>query len=200
MVLPLMLLSIHMPETLAQACDVDGVQVEFLRLRNDSLELKEVKAKEIVGRNIKDSALSLGRPAGFYANYEAGLVRVSGITSDDYPDLGLGLARIDRREPNVWEVNFPRGMYEFEKKNDLEIEMFITVEGGQASHIDKGPASTVALEVEPGKVHELWWGGTNSLRRLRGNLNFTFSNLTDLGAAGIHRAQLNVCVNVRGNS
>ncbi|MBT8147519.1 MAG: hypothetical protein KJN90_11750 [Gammaproteobacteria bacterium] len=199
MVVPLTLLSVHVPETLAQACDTDGVPIEFRRLRNDSLELKDVKTKEIVGRNIKDSALSLGRPTSIYTSYEAGLVRVAGISIDDYPDIGLNLTRIDRQEPNVWEVNFPRGLYEFRKKNDLEVEMFIRVEGGQAAHIDQGPVSTVALEVEPGKMHETWWGGTNSLRRLRGNLNFTFSNVTNLGVAGIHRARLNVCVNVRGN-
>jgi len=44
-----------------------------------------------------------------------------------------------------------------------------------------------------------WWGGSNSLRRLRGTVRFRYSDLHGLAQAGTHRAKVNVCIEVRGH-
>ena len=90
--------------------------------------------------------------------------------------------------------------YVFDNRNDLDVEIIINVTGDEANHISGGSSSRVSLVVEEGNVSDSWYGRSNSLKRLRGRLDFRFTDIELLALAGIHRATLGVCVNIRGKS
>lgn len=186
-------------ESWAQACDIDGVPVEFSRLRGGALVLQDVKAKEIVGKNRPDQSVNLAPAPQLTTNRVNGVLHVQGLDENDYPDGGFAAVGFDRKLANIWEANFPRGLYEFRRKSDLRVVLVISVPGGEAVHVTEGGTSTVALDVSEGMIHEGWWGGSSSLKRLQGNLEFTFSDMQKLARAGVHRANVNVCVNIRGH-
>ena len=186
-------------ESWAQACDIDGVPVEFSRLNGGALILQDVKTKEIAGKNRPDQSVGLSATPELTTNRVNGVLHVQGLDESDYPDGGFAAVGFDRKLANIWEANFPRGLYEFRRKSDLRVELIISVPGGEAVHVTEGGASTVTLDVSEGMIHEVWWGGSTSLRALRGNLEFSFSDMQKLARAGVHRANVNVCVNIRGH-
>jgi hypothetical protein len=197
--LPLALFCYLSGETVAQGvCDADGVEVVFKQQRGGAMELKDVKPKELLGKNFRDAEISLGQAGTHMASYVGGVMQVSSLDPNDFPDHGLSVGGFDRFERNIWEVEFPRGMYEFRNKKELMVEVIATVTGGRAVHVS-GSGSTVSLAVDEGRIQETWWGGSNSLRRLQGDLYFYYADLLDLGMDGVHRATLDLCVNIRGH-
>ncbi len=183
----------------AQSCDSDGVSVEFSRTRGGALSLQDVRTKELTGNNWQDQSVRLASAPELTARVSNAVLIARGLDESDYPlDEFVGV-RFDRKLPNIWEVNFPRNLYEFQNKSDLRVEVILTVSAGKAVHVTEGGTSSVALDVQEGMIHEIWWGGSNSLKTVRGNLEFTFSDIQKLARAGIHRADLNVCVNIRGH-
>lgn len=161
--------------------------------------LQDVRTKELAGNNQSEQSRSLGTGPALTAVNRNGVLVAEGLDESDFPLDGLGLVRFDRKLPNIWEANFPRGLYEFRDKDDLRVEVILTVSSGEAVHVIEGSVSSVTLDVQEGMLHDVWWGGSNSLKTLRGNLEFTFSDIQKLARAGVHRADLNVCVNIRGH-
>lgn len=182
------------------ACGSDGLEVKFLQETAGSVEIvKSLSPEDIVGgnwRGVQKPALKSDRR--HRANYRNGKLKVDSLDSLSAANYGFKFSGFNHLKRNAWEVEFPRGMYEFDRKEDLVIEVIVAVSKGQASHItDSG--SSVSLVVEEGSVYESWWSGTNSLRMLRGDLMFSYSDFVALMADGVHRASLELCVNVRGN-
>ena len=180
------------------ACDNDNVEVEFTRLKGGVLTLNDVKTREITGANNADASIAVRNPGSLSSNYGGGVIYVDGLDAGNFPGSNILQSTIDRRANHIWEADFPKGLYEFRNKRDLRIEVFITVTDGQASHITAGHASAVTLDVDEEKVHEIWWNGSDSLRKVWGGLTFSYSDLRQLTMAGIHRANIDVCVNIRG--
>jgi len=180
-------------------CDADGVAVEFVSARGGAISLRQAKTKELVGKNVRAGTIELNFNGTLRTNFRGGVLRAQGLDVDDFPDLNISSNSFERAEQNAWEVNFPRGLYQFRNKNDLQVEMIINVMGGQASHVNQGNTSTVPLAVDIDNYHEVWWGNSNSLRRLRGSMNFTYSDFENISLSGEHRATVEVCVNIRGN-
>ena len=180
-------------------CDNDGIEVEFDE-RNGVVELKEVKVKQIAGgNNDDDREVSLGGSALQTVNYSGGALTVNGLNVSAFPDNGIGSNSIFRSDRNVWTASYPKGMYEFANKNDLILEFEISVAGGQASHIVVGPSSSASVSIDSADIDAKFHGGNpKSLKQLRGDLNFVFTNLLQLTTAGTHRADVSLCVNVRG--
>lgn len=180
------------------SCDVDGISVEFPAQRTGALVLQDAKVKDITGRNNQaDIEIAINSAGPQIGSISGGVVNVDTLAVSNFPGSGIPQAELDRTEQNAWEVNFPRGQFEFNNKSDLEVEIIVTVAGGQAAHINGN--SSVTITVDEGMIHDIWWGGTNSLRRLWGSLVFTYSDFQNLGLSGTYRAAINVCVNVRGH-
>lgn len=180
-------------------CDNDGVEIVFLDEVTGSLRLREATAKEITRPTKNDLALEIGQSDRLIGQLVGQTIRTrtrgfSGIPSGFGGNMGF-----ERFLPNAWEARFPQGMYEFRDKREIEVEVQVTVADRKASHFLNGESSTITLEVTEGRVQKSWYSGTNSLRALRGGLDFRFSDIQKLGAAGIHRATLSVCVSIRGN-
>ncbi|NKB31727.1 MAG: hypothetical protein GKR91_01340 [Pseudomonadales bacterium] len=183
----------------AQVCDNDGIVVAFDE-NNGAVELRDVRVREITGNRRNDIDVSIVGPGIQSANWTGSEYAVNGLSSSAFPDNGIGSSQVRRRERRVWEARFPRGMYEFNNRNNLNLELVVTVAGGQASHINGGAASVVTLAVADLGTNAQWYGGNpRSLRRLRGHLQFRYTDFMQLSMAGIHRADVSVCVNVRGN-
>jgi len=180
-------------------CDNDGIQVDFRNEQAGVVTLNDARTREITGSRQSDRAESVSASGFQTTNFVFGKMLVDSLNAATYPDNGIPIAEIDRASNNAWEINFNRGDYEFNNRNDLDVEVTITVSGGQATHVFQGNSSTVSLEVEDANLNTRWYnGGSNSLRRLQGSVNFRFSDLQQLGFAGIHRATVDICVNIRG--
>lgn len=181
------------------ACDNDGVAVVF-DTNGGVVELNDINVREITGNRSDDFDVSLGVAPTQVANYSTGSLRANGLpSSTTFPDNGVNTAQIDRAEKNIWKATYPKGMYEFNKKGDLIVEFEVTVMGGQASHIIAGPVSVVSMSIADAGIDAKWHGGKPvSLKELKGNLDFQLTGLAQSSLAGIHRADVSLCVNVRG--
>lgn len=186
-------------QALAQiSCDNDGIPIEW-KLKKGVVQLKDPRVRDITGNNNDDRASVLGNPGIQNGLGSPGLVTVNSLGLGAFPDEGLGFREIEEEKRNVWKAEYPKGMYEFANKNDLILEIEVTVIGGQASHIVVGPTSSVAVSVEDAGIDAKFYGGNpKSLKQLRGDLDFAVYNLFQLSTAGIHRADISICVNVRG--
>ena len=89
-------------------------------------------------------------------------------------------------------------MYVFEHRRDLDIDVAFSVRGNKSTAVS-GAASSATFTVEQRNVTTQWWGNSNSLRRVRGMIRFNYSDLHGLGEAGTHRANIDVCMQVRGH-
>jgi hypothetical protein len=195
----LALLLILPASAIAQSlCNDDGIQVVFRNEQAGVVTLRDARTREITGSRNSNRSESVSTAGVQSTNFAAGKIRVDTLDSSAFPDNGIPLATIDRASNNAWEINFARGEFVFDDRSDLDVEVTIAVAGGEASHLFGGSNSTVSLAAEEGNLKTRWYNGTNSLRRLRGNVNFHFSNLQQLGFAGVHRATIDICVNIGG--
>lgn len=180
------------------SCDNDGVPIEW-KLKKGVVQLKDPKVRDVTGNNNDDRESLLANPGVQNGQGSPGLVTVNSLNLGNFPDEGLGFRTIEEEKKNVWTAEYPKGMYEFANKNDLILEIEVTVIGGQASHVIVGPTSTVSMSVEGAGIDAKFHGGNpKSLKQLRGDLDFAVYDLFQLSTAGIHRADINICVNVRG--
>lgn len=192
------LLLVSLPALAQVSCDNDGIPVEW-KLKKGVLQLNDPRVRDITGDNDRDRASQLANPGLQYGQGSPGLVTVNGLGLGAFPDEGLSFREIEEVKRNIWTADYPRGMYEFANKNDLILEIEVTVIGGQASHVVVGPSSSVSMSVEDAGIKAKFYGGNpKSLKQLRGNLDFTVYDLFQLSTAGIHRADISICVNVRG--
>lgn len=194
--LALLLLLLSIPTEAQIACDNDGIVVEFNKAQ---IELKDANVKEITGNNRDELELALPSPGVQSGNVNAGIFTVNSLNVSAFPDNGISFAQLDRTERNVWEANYPKRMYEFANRKDLVLEFSATVTGGESSHIILGPSSSVSMSVADAGIKAKFHGGNpKSLKQLRGTLDFRVFDLLNLSAAGTHRADVSICVNVRG--
>ncbi len=178
-------------------CDNDGIAVQF---KNSTIELNDVRVREITGNRGDELEVALANPGRQFGNTSAGVFTVNSLTISAFPDNGISFAQIDRSEGRIWEANYPKNMYSFADKKDLVLEFQASVSGGEASHIIVGPASSVAMSIDDAGIKAKFHGGKiKSLKQLQGDLDFRIYDLLNLTAAGIHRANVSLCVNVRGN-
>ncbi len=193
-----LLLLLLSSESYAQiVCDNDGIAVQF---KKNTIELKDVAVKEITGNKRDELEVALANPGTQFGNVNAGVFTVNSLNISAFPDNGISFGQIDRSERNIWVAKYPKNMYSFANKNDLVLEFQVTVSGGEASHIIVGPTSSVAMSIADAGIDAKFHGGkTKSLKQLQGDLDFRIYNLLNLTAAGIHRANVSLCVNVRGN-
>ena len=155
--------------------------------------------RDITGDNDDDRESQLANPGVQNGIGSPGLVTVNSLSMAAFPDEGLGFREFEDEKGNVWKAKYPKGMYEFADENDLIIELEVTVIGGQASHVVVGPTSSVSMSVEDTDIDAKFHGGNpKSLKELKGDLGFTVYDLFQLSTAGIHRADISICVNVRG--
>lgn len=195
----LALLLLLSPSTLwAQVvCDNDGIAVEF---DDNPIELRDVNVKEITGNKRDEVEVVLANPGVQFGNVNAGVFTVNSLSVSAFPDNGISFADIYRDEGRAWTAEYPKRMYEFADKNDLILEFSVTVNGGEASHVFGGAASTVSMSVSDAGIKAKFHGGKiKSLKKLEGDLDFRIFDLLNLTAAGVHRASISLCVNVRGN-
>lgn len=180
-------------------CTSDGIPISF-DTRRGAVELDDVKVKEVIGTKDDDFDVNLGASSVQPVNFSAGSLRVTTLSATAFPDNGVRTNQIDRSENRVWSTEYPKGMYEFANKNDLQVDIQISVISGQATHVTGGSASSVSVSVANAGVSPRWHGGkTNSLKSLEGDLNIHYWNLQLLTLEGIHRATIDVCVTIRGN-
>lgn len=191
------LLLVPMPVFAQFLCDNDGIEIEFLGEVAGALQLREATARELNVRTPTDQSFAVGSTERLTGRLKGRNIRSSTAGFSGY-QIGP-ITGFERALPNAWEAKFPMGRYEFRDKADIELQIMMTIADSQASHYTAGQDSTVTLEVEESRVQKYWYSGTNSLRVVRGSLELRVSELEKLGAAGIHRATLSVCVNVRGN-
>lgn len=198
MLLAFGLLVFPSPSLAQVSCDNDGIPVEW-KLQRGVVQLKDPRVRDITGNNNDDRATVLANPGVQNSLGSPGLVTVNSLSLGNFPDEGLGFREIEQEKRNVWSARYPRGMYEFANKNDLMLEIEVTVIGGQASHVVVGPTSSVSMSVEDAGIDAKFYGGNpKSLKTLRGDLDFAVYDLFQLSTAGIHRADISICVNVRG--
>lgn len=184
--------------TQAQVCSVDGVQLEFSRLRGGALGLQAVKARELTGTKPARQAHPIQTTQNLTVDVVNGVLVVDDLDPVDEVGESLANVRFDRKLANIWEANFPRDLYEFHDRSDLQVEIIATVINGEAVHLGEGTVSSVKLRVHEGRFHVQWWNKGNSLKQLRGDLEFVYSNVQQLARSGEHRATINLCVNVKG--
>ncbi len=196
LLLALLLLLLSSPSQAQIVCDNDGIAVEF---KKNVVELKDVKVKEITGDKHDDLEVMLANPGTQFGNVNAGVFTVNSLNISAFPDNGITFGEILRDEGNVWKAEYPKHMYDFADKNDLVLEFSVTVSGGEASHIFVGSASTVSMSIADAGIDAKFHGGNpKSLKQLQGDLDFRIYDLLNLTTAGIHRANVSLCVNVRG--
>lgn len=180
------------------ACMSDGFAVVFDE-KNGSMELDQVRVKEITNdsnRNIR--MIGLGNAGIQPARASRGELRVDGL-GNVFPDHGIPGATINRREKNAWEVEFEKGDYEFLDEGDLKLEIQVSVTGGQAVHRGGG-ASAVTLSAIESDVDVRWHGGGRLyLKEISGALDFSLTDLMQMGLFGTYRAEVSICINIRGN-
>lgn len=197
LLLALSLLLLSSPSQAQIVCDNDGIAVEF---KKNTIELKDVKVKEISGDNDDEREEMLANPGTQFGSINAGVFTVNSLNISAFPDEGISFGEILRDEGNVWEAEYPKHMYDFADENDIVLEFSVTVSGGEASHIFVGSASTVSMSISDAGIDAKFHGGNpKSLKKLQGDLDFRIYDLLNLTAAGIHRANVSLCVNVRGN-
>ena len=186
------------PASAQLACDNDGIDIEFDEKRG-SVELKDARVREITGNNRDDRDVSLGNVNRQRANFSGGAYRVDTLSLAAFPDEGIGFASFERDEGKVWRARYPKDLYQFADKDDLVLEIDISVQSGVSTHVVLGNDSWAAMSVEDIGIDAKFHGGkTKSLKELRGDLNFRFFDLLNVSAAGIHRADISICINVRG--
>ncbi len=185
------------------ACDNDGILVEFDE-KNDVVELKKAKVQEIAGKGKKgkkgkDREVDLAHPGVQSGSAVGNRLIVNGLSISAFPDEGIPFAEVLRNERKVWKAEFPKGMYEFNDKDDLRLEFEVTTIDSEASHVVYGPSSSVSLSIHDAGIDAKFHGGNpKSLKQLEGELDFRYFDLLQLSAAGTHRAVISLCVNVRG--
>lgn len=178
-------------------CDNDGIAVQF---DDNPVELKDVKVKEITGDKDDELEVVLANPGVQFGNMNAGVFTVSSLNVSAFPDNGITFGEIYRDEGNAWKAEYPKHMYDFADKSDLYLEFEVTVIGGEASHVFVGSASTVSMSITDAGIDAKFHGGKpRSLKQLRGDLDFRIFDLLNLTTAGVHRANISLCVNVRGH-
>ena len=197
LLLALLLLLLSSQSHAQVVCDNDGIAVQF---QNTSIELDDVKVKEITGNRRDELEVAMANPGTQFGNVSAGVFTVNSLNVSAFPDNGITFGQVDRSERNIWVAKYPKNMYSFANKNDLVLEFQVTVSGGEASHIIVGPSSSVAMSIADAGIDAKFHGGKQkSLKQLQGDLDFRIYDLLNLTAAGIHRANVSLCVNVRGN-
>jgi hypothetical protein len=187
------------PSFAASLCNDDQVEIEFPLSKSGVLSLRDIRTKEIAGSNqARDAAVPLSSPGTLSGHVIEDRIVVSELRESAFPGLETLQPRIERKIQRAWEVEFPKGLYEFSSKNDLEFDVLIEVVGGAASGISSHRDSQVSLTVQSGQIHEIWWGGTNSLRRVWGDLVFNYTDVHQLNSSGVHRATITMCLSIRG--
>ena len=179
----------------AQAGCIDDVDLEIRDERAGVVSLRDASLREVTGRNQDDRERRLSYPGTATGSTQGGRFLADlGVASLAPDDVSTGF---ERRENRFWEANYPRGMYEFDRRQDLDVEAIVTVVGNSAVATAGNTASRVTLVAETSGIQSFWWGGTNSLRQLRGRVSFDYSDLDRLRQHGTHRATLNICIMVR---
>ncbi len=168
-----------------------------LIIRNEKagvVELKEASIRNITDSNQRDREVNLrtGRPSTGTRRGQLVADLDAGNAAPDNVRQGF-----QRQSNQFWEANYPRGLYVFDQRQDLDIETTMTIQGNKATALGESSGSEVTLNAVTRDIRTTWWGGTNSLRRLRGRVRFDYSDLSSLSEPGTHRATVNICVTVK---
>jgi hypothetical protein len=192
------LLAFSSTATAQLACNEDGVEIEFDDKRG-AIELRDVRVREVTGNNKDDRDVMLANPGVQTASFNSGALTVNTLALAAFPDEGIAYNNIVRDEGKAWRARYPKGLYEFADEADLELDIEISVQGNLASHVLLGNSSWAAMSVQDAGIDVKFYGGKNkSLKQLRGDLSFQIFDLLNLTAAGVHRADLTMCINIRG--
>lgn len=195
-ILPLCCLMQAGPALAAPGC-VDDVPLVVRAERGGVIELKAASIRDVTGGNQSDVAVRRTHSGAIAGRTTNGRF----VAAMDADALAADILRAGfRRVENwAWEANYPRNLYEFDRRQDLQVEAILTVAGNTAVATAGGSGSMVTLNADTYDIRPSWWGGSNDLRRLRGRVSFDYSNLDLLRQPGTHRATLNICINVKNH-
>ncbi len=192
-----LLLTLAAPGFAQSACTND-VPVVFRDGSSDSVTLKAASVRNVTGSNNDDRSVRINGRGPLPSTARGGKLVVDSFDTDLFPASAVRNG-FNRNVGRFWEVNFPRDMYVFDRRSDLDVEVKISVSGEQSSALVDPSSSVATFQARQRDINTAWWGGSNSLRRLRGTVRFRYSDLHGLAQAGTHRAKVNVCIEVRGH-
>lgn len=154
----------------------------------------------LVGGGGADRAQALNLVGQQTGQVQGGQLVVDSISISEFPDDAAALETgFDRRVNQFFEVNYTRGQYEFASRADLDVQVTFFVPGDAANSVIPGSSSSATITPQLDNLQVNWYGGQgNSLRRLRGRVVFTYSDFANLEQAGVHSADLTLCVEVNG--
>ena len=182
----------------AQSSCSDKGTLSFSNASGDTITLRDATVRDLTGRGngSLDAGVSLGSLANpvVQVSGSGGLEVSSGLNPYDFPTTGVSSGGFERRISQFWEVNYSRGDYSFSQRNRLEVQVSFSVENSD------GSSSTVTVEPRVNSIRTQWYAGSNDLRRLRGDVDFNFSDLFRLVNAGTLRTRVEVCVEVLGST
>ncbi len=184
------------PSIAAPGC-VDDVPLVVRAERAGVIELNAASIRDITGGNRADVAVRRANSGAIAGRTTNGRF-VAAMDADELAadSIRTGFQRVENW---AWEANYPRGFYEFDRRQDLQVEAILAVAGDTAVGTNGASGSTVTLSAETYDIRRNWWGRSNSLRRLRGRIRFDYSNLERLRQPGTHRATLTICINVKNH-
>ena len=176
---------------------VDDVPLIVRAERAGVIQLQDASIRDVTGDNRSDTAVRRS-PAGSTGGQTTNDRFVATMNADALAtdSLRYGFQRVENW---AWETNYPRGFYEFDRKQDLQVEAILAVAGNTAVATGGAEDSTVTLSAETYDIRPSWWGGSNALRSLRGRVRFDYTNLQRLRHPGTHRATLTICINVKNH-
>jgi hypothetical protein len=184
--------------SVAQGCTSD-VPIVFRTSNSGSVEFRRATVRDITGGNRGDQEVAVDIGGPLSTGVRGSVLTVDGMGADRFSSEAANLSGgFNRRLNQFWETRYARNSYEFANRGDLDVNVTLTVVDNQAKALGGGNPSAATVTATSSQLQTQWWNNTNSLRRLRGDLRFRYSDFETLAQAGLHRAQLTVCVEVTG--
>lgn len=183
----------------AQGCSND-VPVVFRTGPSGSVELRDASVRDITGNNNDDRDVPTNISGPLNTTVVGGALTVDTMGADDFPDDAAALrAGFNRNVNRFWETNYPNdGDYDFANRGDLNLDITYTITNDQVAGTGGGNPSVATITATTNRLRTNWYGGSNSLRRLRGDVRLRITDLDTLTQASLHRAQITVCIEVTG--
>lgn len=198
---PIFILACASQRAAAQAGCPNDATVTFPNAVAGVVTLQDARVGDVVaGGGGADRAEALNLTGTQTGQVQGGQLVVNSISISEFPGDALALQTgFDRRVNRFFEVEYSRGQYEFANRADLDVQVTFFIPGDAANSVIPGSSSSATITPQLDNLQVNWYGGQgNSLRRLRGRVVFTYSDFADLEQAGVHSADLTLCVEVNG--
>jgi len=193
------LMSLPLLAVAQPSCPNDAV-VTFRDEVAGVVTLNNAQVRNVVrGGNNDDRSVRINLGGTQDGQVQGNRLVVDTIGLDEFPTEASAVRPgFNRTVGRFFEVNYSNGQYVFTDRADLDVEVTFTVLGDEASSTLAGSLSRASFTPELRNLNVAWFGGSNSLRRLRGQVRFRYSDLQNLEQPGVHRANLTVCIEVNG--